>query len=125
MQNLFVYGSLLFPELIEKLTGEKFSLIPAVLHGFRRFAVKGSDYPAIVPEENSKVTGMLVMDVDAKSMKMLAYFEGDEYRKEDVVVVSENKKFNATSFVWNEDLKLLEKYDWDFQKFKKHSLILL
>ena len=84
MQHLFVYGSLLFPELIEKLTGKNFSFLPAVLFGFQRLAVKDSDYPAIVPEVNKKVDGMLVLDVDRKSMKIFTYFEGDEYRKEEL-----------------------------------------
>ncbi|MBN1986540.1 MAG: gamma-glutamylcyclotransferase [Prolixibacteraceae bacterium] len=122
MQHLFVYGSLLFPELIEKLTGKNFSFLPAVLFGFQRLAVKGSDYPAIVPEVNKKVDGMLVLDVDRKSMMILTYFEGDEYRKDDVVVFSENKNFNATAFVWNENLKLLEKFDWDLFSFRETSL---
>jgi gamma-glutamylcyclotransferase (GGCT)/AIG2-like uncharacterized protein YtfP len=122
MQHLFVYGSLLFPELIEKLTGKNFGFLPAVLFGFQRLAVKGSDYPAIVPKVNKKVDGMLVLDVDRKSMKILTYFEGDEYRKEDVVVFSENKTYNATAFVWNENLKFLEKFDWDLFSFRETSL---
>lgn len=122
MQHLFVYGSLLFPELTEKLTGKTFKSVVAVLSGFKRFALKGCDYPAIIPKNSSDVEGLLLLNVDEESMKILTFFEGGEYKKQDVVVTSEKKKYTATAFVWAESELCPEDFDWDLNTFRKASL---
>jgi gamma-glutamylcyclotransferase (GGCT)/AIG2-like uncharacterized protein YtfP len=122
MQHLFVYGSLLFAELVEKLTGAKFRSVPAVLPDFRRFAVKGCDYPAIIPENNTKTEGRLILNVDDESMKILAFFEGGDYIKKGVEVLAGSKKYEAIAFVWDDDLSCLEECDWDITNFRETSL---
>ena len=122
MQHLFVYGSLLFPELTEKLTGKTFKSVVAILSGFKRFALKGCDYPAIIPKNSSDVEGLLLLNVDEESMKILTFFEGGEYKKQDVVVTSEKKKYTATAFVWAKSELYPEDFDWDLNTFRKASL---
>lgn len=48
MMNVFVYGSLLFPEIAEGLSGQKLEWQDATLNGYSRLALKGADYPAII-----------------------------------------------------------------------------
>ena len=122
MQHLFVYGSLLFPELIGKLTGKRFYSVPAILKGYKRFAVKGCDYPAIVAVENSNVEGVLLLNVDDKSMGLLTYYEGRDYVKSRIEVNSEKQSYNAVTFIWGNDVMLLEDFDWDQNSFKENLL---
>ncbi len=122
MQQLFVYGSLCFPEIVEKLTGNIFETEPAVLHGFLRQKVKGCDYPAITKKEGEKVEGFLLKNLNERAVQILTFFEGDEYQKEIVDVETEIGREKALVFVWKNSPDLLEKGDWSFQTFKKESL---
>ncbi len=124
MQHLFVYGSLLFPELVEKLTGKYFVSVPAVLDGYKRFTVKGCDYPAIIHNKKSNVEGRLILNVDNMSLKILTFFEGDEYEKETVWVLTGTKKMEALAFIWRNDLLYLEDFDWNKDSFRESSLSL-
>ncbi|WP_158865384.1 gamma-glutamylcyclotransferase family protein [Maribellus comscasis] len=122
MQHIFVYGSLLFPELVRKLTGKRFNSVPATVKGFKRFAVKGCDYPAIVPCNDCAVQGLLLLDVDEESVHVLTLYEGEEYSKKEVDVFAGELKYKAIAFVWESDLCYLEDFDWDQNAFRQQSL---
>lgn len=122
MQQLFVYGSLLFPDLVTALTGKHFRSVPATLAGYRRFRVKDCDYPAMIETPGAKVEGQIIENVDEKSMHILSFFEGDEYAQQQVIVYLSDKKLQATTFVWTADLALLEDTDWDKDVFEKGAL---
>ena len=122
MQHLFIYGTLLFPELVEKLTGKRFYSIPAILKGYKRFAVKGCDYPAIIADIKFDVHGVLLLNVDEKSMGLLTYYEGRDYVKSKVEVISEKQNYDAVAFVWANDIAFLEDFDWNHKSFKENSL---
>ena len=122
MPNLFVYGSLQFPELVEKLTGEEFNSSPAILKGFQRFAVKRDDYPAIIENLDSEVHGLLLFDIDERSMEILTFYEGDEYARASVAVTCESGTYDALVFVWSQGIQLLEDFDWDINLFRENSL---
>lgn len=122
MQQLFVYGTLLFPEIFEKLSEKKFETIPAIIRGFIRKRIFGCDYPAIVESLNSEVKGLLVRNVDEKTMQLLTFYEGDEYEKRETEVWIENEKINAFVFVWKNNLDDLEEIDWDENEFRQKHL---
>ena len=122
MQHIFVYGSLLFPEIVEGLTGKSFETQKAVLKNFERHAVAGCDYPAILQKKNAEVKGVLLLNVDCKSLKILTFYEGDEYEQKTVEVESETKKINALVFVWKGENSVLLSEDWEEGKFKKESI---
>lgn len=122
MPHIFVYGSLLFPELVTALTGNSFIYSPAILYGFKRFRVKGCDFPAIIEETRSKTEGLLIENVDEKSMEILSFFEGDEYREEKVTIFISDKEITAITFIWGADKSLLVNRDWDANEFKNKSL---
>jgi gamma-glutamylcyclotransferase (GGCT)/AIG2-like uncharacterized protein YtfP len=122
MKQLFVYGTLMFPEIREKLTGKAFKTSPAVLSGYRRTKVKDADYPAIVKNPDSEVEGILLEDVDEQTIEILSFFEGDEYKTQHVEVFSGNRKIPALTFVWANRKKLLPDEDWDLTEFEAGSL---
>jgi gamma-glutamylcyclotransferase (GGCT)/AIG2-like uncharacterized protein YtfP len=122
MQYLFIYGTLCFSEIIEKLTGKNGETIPAVLYGYKIRMVKGCDYPAIVKDSEEKVKGFLIKISDENTMKIIAFYEGKEYREENVKVNTNSGIEKAQVFVWDKSVDLLEDKDWDYQQFEKESL---
>lgn len=122
MENVFVYGTLQFPQIVERLTGKIFVGVPATLNGFKRCLVKGADYPAICEKQGAFVKGKLLKNVDENSMHKFTIFEGDEYERRVVEVCCENEMIKAVTFVWRENIGLLEEKDWDENQFKNYSL---
>ena len=52
MTDLFVYGTLMNPENVKRITGCIFVSEKALIKGYKRFCVKGFDYPAINKEKD-------------------------------------------------------------------------
>ncbi|MEZ5106542.1 MAG: gamma-glutamylcyclotransferase family protein [Draconibacterium sp.] len=122
MQNLFVYGTLQLPSVVLKLTGKFFETDEAVLTGFKSYCVRNCDYPAIIPNREAKVSGLLLKNVDDISLQAIDYFEGNEYTKQKVTVIVAGKDISAFTYVWNLGKELLEDKDWDINFFKKNFL---
>ena len=122
MSALFVYGTLCFPEVIEKLTGKFFHSEPAVLKGFQRKKVRNADYPAIIKNEEAEVKGILFHDVDDHSIQIINFYEGEEYNSEVLKINTTDGIVKAKVFVWNSDFNELEETDWNPNEFQKYSL---
>lgn len=99
MQNIFVYGTLLFDEITTKLTGKSFKSSSAVLYGYKKYSVKGGDYPAIFPDNGAETNGKILLDIEDSDLHILSFFEGDEYKKEKVIVLINGKPEVALTFV--------------------------
>ena len=122
MDHLFVYGTLLFPEILHELTGKLFKTKKVRVAGFKRYKVKEEDYPAVIWDRNSFVDGVLVFNVDKRSIDILSFYEGPEYEIKEIDITTENDTIKAYIFVWKEGLHTLENNDWDEDFFKKHAL---
>ncbi|MEF2175157.1 MAG: gamma-glutamylcyclotransferase family protein [Candidatus Absconditabacteria bacterium] len=83
MTNLFVYGTLMYPEIVFALTGKYFRSQEAILSNYKRYAIRygniTSPYPGIIPFNNSLVHGNILFDVDEYSLQILDFFEDSEY----------------------------------------------
>ena len=122
MQNIFVYGTLLSPEITKKLTGKSFETVPASLKGFKIYCVKDCDYPAIVPENGADTSGKIIINVDDIDLIILSLYEGDEYKQRKVKVLCNNKMVDALTFVWVIGNESLENREWDFEGFQRERL---
>ena len=122
MQNLFVYGTLLFPEITEKLTGKSFETLPAILKGYKMYCVKDCDYPAIINEEGAETKGKILLNIDDFDLKILSVYEGDEYEWRKIKVLCNDKLEDAITFVWSNGVDRLESRGWDFADFQKERL---
>jgi len=119
--NIFVYGTLMHAELVKKLTQKNFSSRKAILKDFIRLKVKGQAYPAIIRKEEFEVKGILLLNVDKKSMEILDFYEGDEYALQGVSIYSNNINYEAYTYVWNDDINKLDSIDWSFILFQKNQ----
>lgn len=122
MQNIFVYGTLLSTEIITKLTGKTFKTIPAILSGFKKYCVKDCDYPAIIQMDDSSISGKVLENVDDESLKVISFYEGDEYVKQKVTVLINNGYKEVIAFIWVKGTECLENREWDLHYFQKNKL---
>ncbi|MFV0590483.1 MAG: gamma-glutamylcyclotransferase family protein [Draconibacterium sp.] len=121
MQQVFVYGSLLFTEIVQALTGTNFTTKEGVLHGFKRCTIHGADYPALVHCKETSVKGKVLQNVDSRSLEILKFYEGDEYECIPASVLIENKTMDALVFVWKGNADFLNGA-WDEKAFEEASL---
>ncbi|MGL5823368.1 MAG: gamma-glutamylcyclotransferase family protein [Nocardioides sp.] len=76
---LFVYGSLLFPEVMEVLIGRNPSRLPVAADDWRVVALPGEVYPGLVSSPGSTASGDLVCDLTESEWDVLDAFENDIY----------------------------------------------
>jgi len=84
--NLFAYGTLMWPDVLETLLGRRLKGNPAAIEGFVRLRVKGEHYPAIVPSPTGEVEGVLYGGLSQVEFDRLDRFEGEEYERTEVFV---------------------------------------
>ncbi|ONH69925.1 AIG2-like protein [Cyberlindnera fabianii] len=85
-----------------------------ILKGYRRHKVNGELYPAAVPYHDGEVIGALIEGITTKEMEYLDKFEGDEYKRVSVTVLTGPEKTVTRCFVYewiDGDDRLLEE-DW-------------
>ncbi|MDF7807002.1 gamma-glutamylcyclotransferase [Pontiellaceae bacterium B12219] len=108
--NLFAYGTLMWPEVLEAVTGRRLAGEKTVLAGYTRLRVKDQLYPVIIPSLDDAVEGVLYRNLTAKEFQALDAFEGEEYDRTAVCiggtpafvyVLSEDWKHIADSAPWN------------------------
>ena len=82
--NLFAYGTLMWPEVLERVIGRRLTGEAAVLQGYRRLRVKNEPYPVIIPAAGAAVEGMVYRSLTAEEFRRLDLFEGEEYARRQV-----------------------------------------
>ena len=79
MKNpVFVYGTLLFPEVRRALFGREPATVRAELRGYARYAIRApgfEPFPVIVAETQGRVDGLLISDMDQSEVDCLDCFE--------------------------------------------------
>jgi gamma-glutamylcyclotransferase (GGCT)/AIG2-like uncharacterized protein YtfP len=95
--NLFVYGSLRDPSILQSVCGLSFTLKPsksnphtllaelAILHGYRKVS-PDNVYAYAVKNPNAKIEGFLIYDIPPEAMAEIDRYEGKLYGRESVKV---------------------------------------
>lgn len=124
-KHVFVYGTLLFPEIVKVLTGKKLTSIDALLNNYKRFKIIDKDikrpYPAIKKLKWDNVVWKLFLDVAPSIVDIFNFYEGNEYIENEVTVLSKGIKYKASVYVWDKNYDLLQ-WDWDKENFKSKYL---
>lgn len=81
VRGLFAYGTLQFPEVLERVTGRRFQGVAARLPDHRCLRFVDREYPGVVPAPGVVTEGLLYPDLDAASVAALDRFEGPEYER--------------------------------------------
>jgi gamma-glutamylcyclotransferase (GGCT)/AIG2-like uncharacterized protein YtfP len=107
---LFVYGSLLFPEVLRALLDRVPDSTSATAIGWRVAALPGRVYPALVPG-NRAVAGRLLTGLTANEWRIIDAFEDDVYELRRLTLADElhgwayicQSEAGTTSDGWNAD----------------------
>jgi gamma-glutamylcyclotransferase (GGCT)/AIG2-like uncharacterized protein YtfP len=86
MTTLFTYGSLMFPAVWRRVSGEKNPASPASLEGWVARRVIGDIFPVLVAAPGHTTRGLVYHNVSDLAQKRLDAFEGSLYRRVNVVV---------------------------------------
>ncbi len=89
MESLFVYGTLMLPEVQEAVIGRRVVGRPDRLAGFRRSTIRlgGNEYPIIHPAADGMVDGV-VLEVTPAELRRIDAYETSAYRRTRVRLVS-------------------------------------
>lgn len=86
MSNIFTYGSLMFPQVWQRVVRGDYRFASASLAGHARLAIVGETYPGMIGRNDARVDGVIYFDVAPHDVAALDAFEGDDYRRDTVTV---------------------------------------
>ncbi len=96
--DLFAYGVLMYPELLEALLGQPVEMLEASAPNHQRYTVRKAGYPpfpALVPEAGIQVAGVLVVGLNQAAVSRLDDFEEVDtglYRRQPIEVMGPAKR---------------------------------
>jgi gamma-glutamylcyclotransferase (GGCT)/AIG2-like uncharacterized protein YtfP len=95
--RLFLYGTLLDPDLLARFAGRALELTPAVLSGWRRVYLRFTPYPTLRPARDH-VVGAAV-GVDSATLRRLSAYEGSRYRLTPVTIAVNGDALAAHAWI--------------------------
>ena len=75
MANIFLYGTLCHPPLLNAVLGRTAAVVAGHLPGHSVFAVRDKTYPMILPVAGGSTNGLLLQGADADDLARLAFYE--------------------------------------------------
>ncbi len=115
---LFVYGSLLFGDVVRILIDRDPHRTPVTVHGWRVAVLPGRVYPALIPEPEATASGHLLDDLTAEEWQTLDTFEADFYT---LARVNLTDGRNAWTYA-TDDPTTVEPTAWDPDTFAQQHL---
>lgn len=114
---LFLYGTLMDVDVMAKVLDPPFAereLVPAVLPGWRRLAVRNATYPVILPDAGASIEGRLLPRVGAYELARIRHFESEEYVTTPVRIrLADGSPLAADVFVALDGVFDLDDAAWD------------
>lgn len=120
ISNVFVYGSLLSDDVIRALLSRVPPSSPAILPHHQRFSIKGRVYPAIIPVQDSQVSGRVLLGITPPELHILDEFEDVEYERKTVEVLLRDglEKLQTDVYIWSNKNDPDLHGEWDFEQWK-------
>ncbi len=123
-EHLFVYGTLLVPQVLRQVCGKVSSAESAILHDFARFGIRGKPYPGIVPMDGACVTGMLYWNLRPAAWQRLDAYEDYFYQRQCLQVECATGEYRlAWSYVIPAQKRhKLTAHEWSLGQFRQRHL---
>ena len=120
---LFAYGTLMCDEIMGEVSGVHPQSAPATLPGYRRLRVKDEQYPAVIPDTDGCVDGIIYRSVPPSVWDRLDRFEGEMYAREMVQVkLGDGSTVPAATYVLRPQFAdRLDDEEWDFADFLRQG----
>jgi len=130
LRDLFVYGTLQYPEVIHGLTGLTLKGSPARLLNYQRYAVRPPGRegrgPVIFPEAGGEVHGQILRNVPGEARELIDRFEaaggGYERRQVQVHVETNAEPIPAWAYVGIDALREHRVGAWSEEQFEAKDL---
>jgi gamma-glutamylcyclotransferase (GGCT)/AIG2-like uncharacterized protein YtfP len=123
--HLFAYGTLMFPEVWDRVVGRGFTPAPATATGFAVYRVRNGLYPVLVRAVASQVVqGVVYRDLDAETIAALDAYESDFYERIaiDATLADGTTLTSQAYLLSSENLRHASEEPWDAADFKRNSL---
>ena len=99
--HVFTYGSLMFPQVWQRVVRGDYRSAPACADGYARYALAGETYPGMVAQPGASVQGVLYFDVGPADVAALDAFEGVEYRRGTIAVaLASGETVEADTYIY-------------------------
>ena len=125
MNNLFVYGTLMFSEIAQRVIGLS-STEKAELEDFARYKIimNGEElfYPAVKPETGKTTNGILFRELTSEQINQLDIFEGTDYRRKKTMIKTDTGGIQAWVYIWNNPPGSILAGEWNPQHFYESLL---
>lgn len=121
--NVFAYGTLMLPQVVEALTGILFTPKAAILNGYSRYVFKGKCYPGIIEDKTGCVEGVLYVNIDDHTLSIFDWFEDVLYERHLLTVQIEDETIQAFTYVVPQRHQhKLDNLPWTLERFiETHS----
>lgn len=120
---LFAYGTLLVPEVFERVVGRAIESRAALLRGYVRHSLRALPYPAIVARQGSEVAGAVYAGVDEDELRRLDAYEGELYDRRGVELCVGDERVSGYAYVLCDAHQgALSTPEWDLEQFRREHL---
>jgi len=126
--NVYVYGTLMFDSVLNRIINGNPKKIIANAKGFKRLKVKNEDYPGLIRCKDigseSFVNGVLLLDVSEEDIARLDSFEADCYLRESIDVHDEGGNLlTAYAYIVRQEFEhTLSDEEWDAEEFNSNGI---
>ena len=124
LNNIFVYGSLMYSEVWDKIVSESYLNCAATIKGYERFAIQNEVYPAVIKSKGSEVEGLIWKDVNDEDLARLNEFEGEYYVLQSEKAIDDQGSLIPVCFylLKSQYHSILKNENWDIQRFESKNL---
>jgi gamma-glutamylcyclotransferase (GGCT)/AIG2-like uncharacterized protein YtfP len=123
--NLFVYGSLMFDVVWQRIARTSNPGVPATAHGWSVRSLQGVSYPGLVPAPpDSLAQGLLRTKVSPAALARLDAFEGPDYLRQLIAItLPDGSPSSAWAWIVSPAARhLVLPETWDAETFARDSL---
>jgi gamma-glutamylcyclotransferase (GGCT)/AIG2-like uncharacterized protein YtfP len=99
---LFAYGTLRDADMLTAVLGRVLKpaqVMPASVPGYRAVTMPGRVYPGLVRRAGAEAPGLLIRGVMRQEYDLLDAYEGEEYRRERIMVMAEGRPYSAAVYL--------------------------
>jgi len=124
--SLFVYGTLMVPEIQEALLQRKIKSKDAILKGFTAncliYGQYVTEYPFLKPAQGEEVKGKIIYPITGIDLSIIKYYEGSEYLLAYVSVIVDGKDLDVPTFMLKKMDRVEYGVKWNYEHFSREYL---